>query len=56
MGKVFVKGPVESPDDLLEKSKLGQLGRKGAQLGLGVVGGIGGALMPARSFQEWVGV
>ena len=55
MGKVFVKGPVESPDDLLEKSKLGQLGRKGAQLGLGVVGGIGGALMPARSFQEWVG-
>ena len=30
MGKVFVKGPVESPDDLLAKeSRLGQLGRVG---------------------------
>ena len=54
MGKVFVKGPVESPDDLLEKGKAGQLGRFAGRAGLATVGGIAGALMPAKSFKEWL--
>ena len=55
MGKVFVKGPVESPDDLLEKGRAGQLGRFAGRAGLATVGGIAGALQPANSFQQWVG-
>ena len=54
MGKVFVKGPVESPDDLLEKGRAGQLGRFAGRAGLATVGGIAGALMPAKSFKEWL--
>ena len=54
VGKVFVKSPVESPDDLLAKGKLDQAGRFLGRAGLATVGGIAGALMPARSFQEWL--
>jgi len=39
MGKVFVKGPVESPDDLLAKES--QLGRAGRVLGDATEGAIG---------------